>query len=553
MYTADFAVNYAKDYAFALRPLPLKIFSLTGLVVLNRPGDIFQYLYNLPLSYFVTLIPIGIVAISLLQYKNKVLEKSLLFLLVSYVFLVHLSKGPAGILGFLYSWSLSHVPFFSVFKSPVEKWGVLLIFFFSLLLLLSLNNLQSKRVKGCVFSFFIGYLLFCSIPVFSASLIPDNSMSDGHVSCRKFFDKSEYKSFRREMALDPVTYRILSLPGSLNYQVALDLGNDKYYTGMDPIVSNTGRQFIAAYSSNYISSFDVLFDNLSKEYFPEILKLYNIGKIVLNRDTIPWFGYKEKETPEELSRLFSTYMPGKVGGSIESFDPPVFLPRIYTSDSLSLVLGDISFLGALAEHKLISKKPAILFSEYNDLSKIEGLFGDRTDTASRYPDLRGDLKRGISFHKAVTASPNAIFKRVNPIKYIVQIKNPNVPFWLIFLESFHKKWKVFVADRSEVGSIEEKDIVADYADLGVKESRSMERFSVRDAKYLFQKPVETGHFNVNGYANGWLLDPGKMNAGPDITLVLFFLPQAHAYLGFIISGLGLLIGLGFLLILKIKR
>ncbi|HAJ56607.1 MAG TPA: hypothetical protein DCL35_02430 [Candidatus Omnitrophica bacterium] len=553
MYTADFAVNYARDYVYALRPLPLKIFSLTGLVASYKPGDIYQYLYNLPISYFITLIPIGIVVFSLIQCKNLARQKTMLFLLASYTVLIYLSKGPAGFFGFFYRWALSHAPFFSVFKSPVEKWGVLLIFILSLLLLLSLKNLSSARDKKWVYSFFAVYLLFCSIPVFKSSLIPDNIMGDGHVSSRKFFDKREYKSFRKEMAEDPVTYRILSLPGSLNYQIALDLGNNKYYTGMDPIVSNTGRQYIAAYSSNYISSFNIIFDNLSKEYFPEILKVYNVGKIVINKDTIPWFGFREKESPEEVGQLFLTYMSNKIDGSIETFDPPVFLPKIYTADSLSLVIGDISFLGALAEHKLIAKKPAILFSEYNDLPKIEGLFGVRSDMTSRNPDLSVDLKKGISFHKTDIASPNLIFKRVNPIKYIVQIKNPDDPFWLIFLESYHRKWKIFLTGHPDVRSIEDENIVANYTDLGVKESRSMERFSLSDLKYLFRKPLEAGHFNVNGYANGWLLDPKKLGSGTSVTLVLFFLPQAHACLGFLISGMGLIITLIFLLFRKPKR
>lgn len=532
MYTSGFAVNYAKDYAEALRPLPLKIFSLTGLVVLYRPGDIYQYLYNLPVSYFITLVPVGIVVFSLIQYKNLAKDKIALFLLSSYAILIFLSKGPAGFLGFLYSWALSHVPFFSVFKSPVEKWGVLLIFFFTLLLLFSFKNFKGGKKKPAVI-FFIGYLLFCSIPFFKFSLVPDNTMSDGHISSRKFIDKSEYLSFRKAMAEDPVTYRILSLPGSLNYQVALDLGLGRSYTGMDPVVSNTGRQFIAAYSSNYISGFDVLFDNLTEDHLPEILKLYNIGKIVINRDTLPWFGYREKIPPEDLSRSLASSMAGERNGAIEVFNAPLFLPRIYSSGASQIVDGDISGLPALAERKMIPKKPVILFKEYNDPAELSHLAKARP-TAAR-------------------VSPDIVFRRVNPTKYIVQFTNPGDPFWLVFLESFHKKWKIFPAGPLESRDGNEGDIVAEHTDLGVREKRSLERFSLRDVKYLFTKPMETRHFNVNGYANGWFLDPGKLSTGPSITLVLFFLPQAHAYLGFLISLAGFLISVLVLLLKKPKK
>ena len=556
MYTSDFAVNYAQDYVRALRPLPLKIFSFTGLIPLGRPGDIFLDLYNTHLSFFVTLIPVGILIFSLLQFRDKCKSRSVVFLLTSYLILIFMSKGPAGIFGFLYKFALIRVPFFSVFKSPVEKWGVLLIFVFSLLLIHCFSELRNIKQRRCVIFFFAAYLIFCSVPLFKASLIPNYVMNDGSLGSRKFHDKIEYKSLRKELSEDAVTYRILSLPGSLNYQVALDLGNRTYYTGMDPVIYNTGRQFIAPYSSNFISSFNVLFNNFSKDYFSEILRLFNVGKIVINKNMLPWFGYMEKETPEELSQLFSKYMSGKMFGNMEMFDAPDFLPRLYSADTAVIAYGDISGLIALAQRKLILKKPFILFSEYNNLSRLVSSTNDRVDVSSKNTD--NGTAYLLSFREAdrnvlgPVSGPNIVFKRVNPTKYIVQIENAQTPFWLIFLESYHKKWNIFLGGAPDIKLFKDRDIVADYPDLSVKESRSMEKWSLRDTKYLFTKSLDTLHLNANGYANAWLIDPQKIKQGKDITLVIYYLTQSYAYLGFLISGFGFLGALFILTRIKLK-
>src|SRR3972149_939717 len=78
-------------------------------------------------------------------------------------------------------------------------------------------------------------------------------------------------------------YRVLSLPGSLNYQVALKTGGG-FYTGNDPILSNVNKPFIAPYSETTAGKFTQLFDSISQPNYLNLLGLYNIRKIVVDKD-----------------------------------------------------------------------------------------------------------------------------------------------------------------------------------------------------------------------------------------------------------------------------
>lgn len=130
------------------------------------------------------------------------------------------------------------------------------------------------------------------------------------------------------------------------------------------------------------------------------------------------------------------------------------------------------------------------------------------------------------------------FKKINPTKYLVKVEGAKNPFWLVFSESFHKQWKLYLAEGSWLiahGSFEE--IVADYQKLKVKEAKHLMKFSPQDIKFLWEKPLGTPHHLVNGYANGWYIEPKKINLPEDFSLVIYFFPQSLFYLGLGISGL----------------
>lgn len=91
------------------------------------------------------------------------------------------------------------------------------------------------------------------------------------------------------------------------------------------------------------------------------------------------------------------------------------------------------------------------------------------------------------------------FKMINPTRYKIQVE-PQGPFWLVFSESYHPKWKAYIGD---VGWFEA----------------------------FFRNPIsDENHFLVNGYANAWYI--GKTGK---YEIILYFWPQSLFYIGAIVS------------------
>jgi hypothetical protein len=144
--------------------------------------------------------------------------------------------------------------------------------------------------------------------------------------------------------------------------------------------------------------------------------------------------------------------------------------------------------------------------------------------------------------------PLITFKKVNPTKYIVVVKNATQPFFLVFSESYDPQWKVYVEDKS----INFDKIVVEHPDVNVKEAiHDWDMFTVQDVSYLFKEPAvnETYHFIVNGYANAWYIDPNKIdkNNNGEFTITIYFLGQSLFYLGLIISFITFIACVGYLI------
>lgn len=306
-----------------------KMFSLTTIIGGDSAYDFFSYWYNTIPGKLITLIPIFAVLyfISIAKRKNAQNAFSAIVFL-SLVIILFFVKGTSGPFGFIYRLMFKYVPLFNIFKSPVEKFGLLYVFVFSILLFLALQGLEGQRYYRFIIVAFAVYLIFCSVPMLSGNIIPDNrmpSMGMGYGS-RKYKDKNEYGQFRESVNNDNVQYRVFSLPSAGNYQVCLANYGNKNYTGLDPVLYNINKPFLALHHE-----IDILIKNISGNQYMRLLGIYNIGKIMINEDIIP-FATIEKESVPELKRIFSQYMAAEKWGSITLYDnKDYFLPRIYVS------------------------------------------------------------------------------------------------------------------------------------------------------------------------------------------------------------------------------
>jgi len=226
-------------------------------------------------------------------------------------------KGNSMPFGLVYNFLFAHLPLFYIFKGPVEKFGLLYIFLFTILLLLVFIRLKGRKIYHFVLMIFSAYLFFCTIPILTGNIIPDDYYRtvDGFYTSRKYFEKLDYQKFKQAVNNDKLEYRILSLPGSANYQICLHNQGKRNYTGLDPVLMDINKPFI---SPN--DNVSVLYDNISAEGYQKLLGFYNVKKVMLNQDVCPWFGYVHKESVGELKDILDHTMVSKNFGSLILYD-----------------------------------------------------------------------------------------------------------------------------------------------------------------------------------------------------------------------------------------
>jgi hypothetical protein len=140
-------------------------------------------------------------------------------------------------------------------------------------------------------------------------------------------------------------------------------------------------------------------------------------------------------------------------------------------------------------------------------------------------------------------SPQVEFKRINSIKYAVRVKGSKESFPLVFNESFHDGWKVYLRNESDslgTNDYQDEEIIGSIQNQGLLSGQFYEN--------IFKQSIaEDKHFLVNLYSNAWWIDPQNIKSykensdgSIDFDLVIEFAPQRLFYVSAGISGLTLL-------------
>lgn len=127
------------------------------------------------------------------------------------------------------------------------------------------------------------------------------------------------------------------------------------------------------------------------------------------------------------------------------------------------------------------------------------------------------------------------YKYLNPTEYQINLTNISSPVYLNFSDSYHPEWKVRVGEFNWFRAI----LVKNY--------------------FLPDKY----HYKNDAMLNSFLIHPQEFcltnqciknpNGSFDIKLTLYFQPQSYVYLGLIISGLTMLVCLGYLSLSLIRK
>jgi len=158
-------------------------------------------------------------------------------------------------------------------------------------------------------------------------------------------------------------------------------------------------------------------------------------------------------------------------------------------------------------------------------------------------------------------TPQLEYKQINPTKYIVNVHQASQSFPLIFSESFHPDWKIYVqsvlADQGAGKFVSENN-------QGTIQNENLDSGHFYDI--FSRKPVLSDkHFMVNSFANAWWVDLNEVcgldfrlrgndkavciknvDGTYDFSIIIEFEPQKFFYIGLFISGLTLISCIGYL-------
>ena len=248
---------------------------------------------------------------------------------------IFLLKGVSPPFGSIYLFLFEHVPFFNIFKTPAEKFGLLYTFLLSLLIIFTLLATQNSRYYKTKVTLFTAYLLFCMGPfLMGDNIISDTSMKNGSITIsRKYNESPWHKSFKKYINNEQLEYKVLSLPGVRNYQVLFNSSQNKKYSGLDPLMHNINKGHLAAIHGDEIKSlYHFTHDKNSLHLFGSL----NIGKLVINDDLIPWFGL-DGPGSEPLRAKYKN-IPRKDFGNISTHSIlNGFIPIVYTTGNIIIL------------------------------------------------------------------------------------------------------------------------------------------------------------------------------------------------------------------------
>lgn len=548
-YTKDFAIGWAR-YASGDGDIIQKLFSFKALIP-NGDSNYFSRFYNGVPGSIIMVLPFLVFIYSLVIIKDKKILRRISFLCLILLAIMFLNKGVNQPLSFLYVLMLEKIPFFIIFKSPLEKFSALFLFFFAITML---SLMASKKHKVLNYAFAI-YVLFAAIPFITLSFIPDFSIGVNKYISRRFILKQEYRQVITILNSDKLSYRYLSLPGSLNYQVTMANEGNKYYRGMDPLLYAINKPFIAAYS---VPAFNVIYNNLSNKNIENIMGAFSTRKIMLNSDIIPSFGFLEKESPTESKAIFSSTMANKQFGNVSLYTLNSYIPIMYTPTR------EININNPTDD-------PA---NELSRMTSTDFISGSAIFSKNSYQSVNDQI---IDFPEE--NRPTLEFKKINEVKYRVVVHGLKQKIPLIFNESFDKQWKLFQspiskepdkidatsepsneedgATKEEIASFINKKVISKTADdqgkndfISKSFNKTIQNDNLSKGKFFeiwSELAVEEGsHSEVNGYANSWILNPEDLcknnskcvtnsDGSYDTELVVEFLPQKLYYLGWLIT------------------
>jgi len=331
--------------------------------------------------------------------------------------------------------------------------------------------MDSNRVRRITRRLLVIWIVVLAVPFYSFHLIADIH----HLGVRitHFFKADFIQKTTEFINSQDFSGRAVSLPGSLSYLVHMrPEEGDGYYLGLDPIISNMEVNTVEAFSQSPVSN--VIYDSFLNGTYEKVLSVFGIQYIILDRALLSGFGFYKGADAEQYEEILKdTTVFHDIDGVVRIYENKDFLQRFYLADGVRVLWGKEKMIRDIFSDPTFNIQTAVILESQNlEQKKILDQY------------KKSDLILNDAQRKAIVA-----FEEVEPTKYKVRIKGAEGIVPLVFAESYHYQWNIYLAQK------ENKDFFSDHIwDTWLK------------------KPLDIDYQNVmvNGYGNMWLLDIGKV-------------------------------------------
>jgi len=352
-----------------------------------------------------------------------------------------------------------------LFRST-EKLLLLVPFFTILGIAIFFDNLNSVKIKY----FLIIILLLIPIPLYYGNIFTDmNILLDNNQNYKTSNYSTivkipeEYYQLAKTINNQPEEFRILGLPYSIvnsenwmNYIKWKHIGSDPTQEIINKPILNPNQKIL-----NWFPGYD--FDNnksLCDEWLIYYSSISNVKYIIYHKDVPNNF----------INSTRLNYLENKQ-----------YIHKLETNDYFDLYEIDSQYLKTP-----IFSNINLLIKDNFSINKMPSSFCE--DKKFNYIYTNNNLNNINLQNKDIDIN----YKKINPTKYKIEIKNISGKFPIILSQKYSNLWRI--------------------------KSNSN---------------IKTTQFIVNGYLNGWIIEPSENQK--ELSLEIYFKPQSYFYLGLIIS------------------
>lgn len=469
------------DYLASLRlgPSLLDVATLTG--YFNRPF----YLWAIPVHWFSVWISavLGILAFSIYQIRRPQNLLSPLRLSLFWIFLLLISLPLAAVgdkaVGWLSYWLYSNVSAMINFRS-YQRLMVLPTIAMAVVIALAISNWRRRLTQRNIF---LELILFFAVITWTGvfwtgdlGLARLKGMGAGNHLDQYQLGPS-YEQSLKYIERDPEMFRVLTLPMVVS-PLYLPTEYQSYAQGGDPTVIFAPRPGLHLFPGVHSSLQPLLYglqdfgnEKVDVEIFFKILRTFNVKYILLRRDVVP---------VDENLRL--NWNPRAADAFLRT--SPSLVARV---DGVEATLFEVLGERQYQLNVVPLERTAYCNEATVDKIILQPEFGKKIEYCT---SIR------IENDSSVGARPLPMLSsmRFSDTRYLFSLHNWFSPVLITFQESFNRLWRICpVRDaevvkrlRSDVGWRIIDDLFVDWSSNCVDVRR---------------------HVQVNGYSNGWLLDP----------------------------------------------